>query len=109
MPRDCFSIAWHLAEEMRTPANDIVTKNVTHQCDDSRMSQNVIYRTVTEVRGTDRVAVPTRRDHASKQIIEVVTDFVSFLFRINAKTFQLAIAIKFRHLIDSQRLRIRNC
>ena len=72
MPRHLLAIVRHLAEEVRTPTNDVRPEHVLHGCDDARVEQEVVDPAVLDTVGRmggadysttrDRFAMPRPSD-----------------------------------------------
>ena len=62
MPRDLLAILRHLAEEVRTPADHVLTDQISNARGDFRVRKNVPDSAILQVGRTDRITVTTLGD-----------------------------------------------
>ena len=102
MPGNALSVLRHLAEEVRTPADNVFADQIADTRNDARVRQNVPDLAIFQMSGTDRVTVATFRNDFCEQVVEILTNAGDFGIGIDTNALDVTVTIEVFNLFLGQ-------
>jgi len=107
MPRHLLAIPRHLAEEMRSPADDILADEVFHARDNFLIREDVPHAAILEMSRADGITIAPRRDDLREEIVEIPPNRGDVVVGVNPNPLDVPFPIELLDLFRRQHLRPR--